>query len=107
GIITLIDGIHSARYMRSNTTASRRAGLKPATTVGAGFTPARRGAVAVFCPCKGVDHEFEKNIRSILDQDFEDFTVYFVVDSPGDPASGLLRSIGATHILIAGPATDC
>jgi cellulose synthase/poly-beta-1,6-N-acetylglucosamine synthase-like glycosyltransferase len=61
----------------------------------------------VFCPCKGIDHDFEKNIRSILEQDVSNHTPYFIVESTDDPAHGLLRQIGARHILVAGAATDC
>jgi cellulose synthase/poly-beta-1,6-N-acetylglucosamine synthase-like glycosyltransferase len=64
-------------------------------------------SIAVFCPCKGVDHEFEKNIRSILEQDYPRFSVYFIVESAEDPAYRLLKDIGARSVLIAGEASDC
>jgi cellulose synthase/poly-beta-1,6-N-acetylglucosamine synthase-like glycosyltransferase len=54
-----------------------------------------------------VDHEFEKNIRSILDQDFPAFTVFFILESAEDPAYEVLKNLGAANILIAGEATDC
>ncbi len=68
---------------------------------------AAEGSVAVFCPCKGVDFEFEKNIRSILEQDFSRFAVYFIVESETDPAFDTLKKIGAANVLVAGQSSDC
>ena len=90
GIVSLIDGIRSARYMRT-------------------FRPRRerRERITVFCPCKGRDPEFEKNIRSILDQDYSNFEVNFIVESDDDPACATLRNLGVRNILVAGLATEC
>jgi cellulose synthase/poly-beta-1,6-N-acetylglucosamine synthase-like glycosyltransferase len=57
--------------------------------------------VSVFCPCKGVDSEFEKNIQSLLNQDYPNYEVRFIVESEKDPAYRLLSSLGA-NVLIAG-----
>src|SRR5438128_8463962 len=88
GILTLIDGIRAARHMRT-------------------FRPrrARRERIAVFCPCKGTDAEFGKNIRSILEQDYPNYDVTFVVESKEDDAYSALRDLGVTNILVAGCAT--
>jgi ceramide glucosyltransferase len=91
GILSLIDGIRSARHMRT-------------------FRPEPRETherIAIFCPCKGTDPEFEKNIRSILDQDYANYEVTFIVESADDPAYAALRSIGAKNILVAGQAVEC
>jgi cellulose synthase/poly-beta-1,6-N-acetylglucosamine synthase-like glycosyltransferase len=61
----------------------------------------------VFCPCKGIDHDFEKNVRSVLLQDYADFIVYFIVESKNDPAFAVLQSIGARNVLVAGQALEC
>jgi cellulose synthase/poly-beta-1,6-N-acetylglucosamine synthase-like glycosyltransferase len=90
GFFTLLDGFRAARYMRTFRP-------KPRET---------RERIAVFCPCKGTDPEFEKNIRSILDQDYGNYHVTFVVESSEDPAYRALRSIGAKDILTAGRALD-
>ena len=92
GIISLIDGIRAARYMRR---AERPPGAQTQTSV------------HVFCPCKGADHEFEENIRSILDQDLRPAAVHFIVDSKNDPAYERLRRAGVENIVVAGPAQDC
>ncbi len=88
GLVALFDGIRSARHMRT-------------------FRPRRVAGerVMVFCPCKGIDSGFEKNIRSILDQDYPHFDVTFIVDSIDDPAYGALTGLGVPRILVAGHAT--
>jgi len=90
GIATLIYGIRAARHMRT-------------------FRPrrARRERISVFCPCKGTDAEFEKNIRSILEQDYPNYDVTFVVEAEEDAAYSALRGLGVNKILVAGRATDC
>jgi cellulose synthase/poly-beta-1,6-N-acetylglucosamine synthase-like glycosyltransferase len=84
GIFGLLDGVRSARHIRS-------------------FRPQSlwRPRVVVFCPCKGVDPEFQANVRSILDQDYPLLRVVFVVEAENDPACSELRRVGAT-VLIAG-----
>jgi cellulose synthase/poly-beta-1,6-N-acetylglucosamine synthase-like glycosyltransferase len=91
GFLTLLDGVRSARHMRT-------------------FRPKPRESherITVFCPCKGTDPEFEKNIRSILDQDYSNYETTFIVESADDPAYAALRNIGVQNILIAGRAIDC
>ena len=90
GIISLRDGVRAARYMR---TFRPRAGS--------------HAQVIVFCPCKGVDREFEKNIHSVLDQDYTNYEVKFVVESEDDEACRTLRELGIIDVLIAGRASDC
>src|SRR5436190_15370669 len=90
GVVSLIDGIRSARHIRT-------------------FRPTANGRdwVVVFCPCKGVDHDFEKNIRSLLDQDYPAYKVKFVVQSEDDPAYAALSNMGISEVLVAGRASDC
>src|SRR5438094_873681 len=87
GILTLWDGIRAARHMR--TFRPRRAG---------------RERVTVFCPCKGIDPEFEKNVRSVIDQDYPNYEVLFIVESEDDPAYSKLRGLDQ-KVLVAGRAT--
>src|SRR5689334_25382803 len=89
GIVTLLDGLRAARYMRM---------YRPEPT-------ARHDHVVVFCPCKGTDPEFEKNIQSILNQDYPNYTVRFIVESQSDPAHAVLRHLGAS-VLVAGKTVD-
>jgi len=86
--VTLLDGIRSARHMRR-------------------FRPTGRpaGNVVVFCPCKGIDPEFEKNIQSVLEQDHPNYEARFIVESEADPAYRVLRALGV-HVLVAGRTTS-
>src|SRR6185436_1105599 len=87
GVFGLVDGIRSARHILS---------YRPKSNW--------RPRVVVFCPCKGLDSEFEANIRSIFDQDYPHLRVVFVVESEDDPAYSELLRIGAT-VRIAGIST--
>jgi cellulose synthase/poly-beta-1,6-N-acetylglucosamine synthase-like glycosyltransferase len=90
GLLTLVDGIRSARHMRT-------------------YRPGRANGhrrVVVFCPCKGIDQGFDKNIRSILNQDYRNYDVQFIVEADDDPAYSALKRLGA-NILVAGRASDC
>ena len=89
GIASLRDGIRSAKHIR---TYRPRSSTHP--------------RVVVFCPCRGIDPEFRKNIASIRDQDYPAFEVFFIVDSDDDPACRELRELGAA-VLVAGYAVDC
>jgi|SRR5262245_11796593 len=86
GILTLLDGIRSAQHMRK-------------------FRPRRvsRERVVIFCPCKGTDSEFQKNIQSILNQDYQNYAAQFIVESEDDPAYVTLRALGC-NVLVAGRA---
>src|SRR6059036_2207151 len=90
GIFTVLESRRSARHVRT-------------------FRPAPRSPherIAVFCPCKGTDAEFGKNIRSILEQDYGNYETHFIVESSDDPAYTALRHLGISNILVAGRATD-
>src|SRR5262245_48099104 len=88
GIITLLDGIRTSRHIRT---------FRPRRTT--------QERVLVFCPCKGVDAEFEKNIQSILGQNYRNYEVQFIVESADDPAYSLLRQLNQP-VLVAGRATN-
>ena len=87
GVFGLLDGIRSARHIRT-------------------FRPLAdwRPHVLVICPCKGVEPEFLANAASILNQDYPNLRVVFVLEAEDDPAHHPLTHLGAT-VLIAGIAT--
>jgi cellulose synthase/poly-beta-1,6-N-acetylglucosamine synthase-like glycosyltransferase len=87
GIFGLLDGVRSARHIRS---------YRPTST----WSP----RVLVICPCKGIDPEFRDNAASILSQEYSRLRVVFVVESESDPAGSVLKQLGAT-VLVAGIAT--
>lgn len=76
-----------------------------------------RAKAAVIVPCRGLDDAFEENIRSLLRQDYEPYTLLFIVEDAADPAYAVLsRLIESGHgaskardvrILTAGRATGC
>jgi ceramide glucosyltransferase len=87
GIFGLLDGIRSARHIR---TFRSKADYRP--------------RVLVICPCKGVEPEFLANAESILSQNYPNLRVVFVIEAEDDPAHHPLKKLGAT-VLIAGIAT--
>ncbi len=70
------------------------------------------GRVALYAPCKGADIDLEANLRAILEQDYDDYEVTFIVESVDDFAYQAIRHAMAMHswvpakIVIAGRATD-
>src|SRR5438477_11917519 len=88
GIFTLLDGIRAARHMRT-------------------FRPrrVRSERVTVFCPCKGIDAEFDKNIQSISHQDYPNYDVVFIVESEDDTAYARLHEL-KQNVVVAGRATN-
>jgi len=47
----------------------------------------------VIVPCRGIERDFEENIRAILAQDYRDYEVVFVTESETDPAHGALTRL--------------
>src|SRR5262245_10873758 len=90
GLLSLLDGTRACRHIRTYRPKAHR-----------------NDSVLVFCPCKGVDHDFEKNIRSLLEQDYPRYAVRFVVESQNDEAYSFLTRMGIRDILVAGRAANC
>lgn len=69
---------------------------------------------AVIVPCRGLEHDFEENVRAILTQDYRDYEVVFVTDSETDPAYEALsrflkqsrRPSPSTWLVVAGEAKN-
>jgi cellulose synthase/poly-beta-1,6-N-acetylglucosamine synthase-like glycosyltransferase len=47
----------------------------------------------VIVPCRGLEHDFEENIRAILAQEYRDYEVVFVTESEADPAHDTLSRL--------------
>ena len=66
------------------------------------------GHATVFAPCKGLDLGLENNLRALLDQDYRDLEVVFVVESPEDSACPVIRRVMRdysgvrTRLIVAG-----
>jgi cellulose synthase/poly-beta-1,6-N-acetylglucosamine synthase-like glycosyltransferase len=61
----------------------------------------------VIIPVKGVDYELEKNLRSIMNQNYGSFDVVAVVDSDDDPSVEFLRKEGITYMLSSTICSKC
>jgi cellulose synthase/poly-beta-1,6-N-acetylglucosamine synthase-like glycosyltransferase len=70
------------------------------------------GRVLLCAPCKGHDLNLEDNLRSLLEQDYDDYEVSFIVESADDPACAVIRRVMAAHpwmssrLIVAGRATE-
>ncbi len=70
------------------------------------------GRVLLCVPCKGRDLNLEDNLRSLLEQDYDDYEVSFIVESVDDPACAVIRRVMATHswmtarLVVAGRAAE-
>lgn len=47
----------------------------------------------VIIPCKGVHERFQENIKAFCHQNYKDYTIVFIVDSPKDPAYTVLKDV--------------
>ncbi len=69
--------------------------------------------VNLICPCCGLDHDLEENLRPLLSQDYPDYKVIFTVVDPDDSAVPLIRKlleeVGSERacLVFAGPAQNC
>jgi len=51
----------------------------------------------IFVPCKGMDVDLQGNLQALLQQDYEDFEVTFVVESGDDPACQIIAKVMDEH----------
>jgi ceramide glucosyltransferase len=71
------------------------------------------GRVLLCAPCKGMDLDLEDHLRAVLEQDYDDYEVTFIVESAEDPACPAIRRAMAAHpwiasrMLVAGRADGC
>jgi ceramide glucosyltransferase len=54
----------------------------------------------VVCPCRGVDPGMEENLRALLQQEYPEYEIIFVVDDEDDPAAALIKQFADDN---AGP----
>jgi cellulose synthase/poly-beta-1,6-N-acetylglucosamine synthase-like glycosyltransferase len=55
------------------------------------FTP----SATVIAPCRGLDEGLRENYAALLDQDYPEHEVIFVVDDPADPAVAVIDEVSA------------
>ncbi len=91
-LIALQDGARFLRFVRRRLQQPLPAFAPPTTVV---------------CPCKGLDAELEVNLRAVLEQDYPNYEVLFVVADPADPARAVCEQLARTssvpvRVLVAG-----
>ncbi|MBN1591245.1 MAG: glycosyltransferase [Pirellulales bacterium] len=71
------------------------------------------GRAMVFIPCKGIDVGLEENLSRFFHQDYDNYEITFIVESPWDPACKPIAQAMAdhphrvSHLVVAGRATHC
>jgi cellulose synthase/poly-beta-1,6-N-acetylglucosamine synthase-like glycosyltransferase len=86
GLTQILLALRCHLYLRSHD-------AKPAHQPRESFDP----AVALICPCRGLDLGFEQNVRAMLALNYQAYQIVFAVADPDDPAHGALRSLTADH----------
>ena len=68
------------------------------------FTP----IATIFAPCRGNDSGLERNLRTVVSQDYPDFEVIFVVDNIDDPAVAVINTLLNENVkmVVAPVSTD-
>lgn len=97
GLFLLWQGIQWLAYVR------RRLKTDP------GFYAPR---TAVICPCRGMEPGLERNLVSLCEFDHQNYEVFLVLASDGDPAYSTVKRVAATskvkaNIVIAGKPENC
>ena len=59
----------------------------------------------LFVPCKGLDSNFERNVKSFFDQNYENYLLWFVVGDKSDPAYDELCRL-KDHFIVSSKAQD-
>lgn len=75
--------------------------------------PGYHPKVGLIVPCRGIDHDFEQNIKSILKQDYDNYHVVFITGASDDHAYPVLEKIlkgsqwALARLVTSGPARNC
>ncbi len=73
--------------------------------------PAYSPSASVVVPCKGTGPGFLENIEGFLNQEYPGYDVFFVVDSPDDPAYTVIQqqlpNYRHGHLVLTTPAQGC
>ena len=93
---SLVGGVRYLGYAR------RASGRQPSAP------PAKRPDVLLIVPCCGDEDGLSANLKALLDQDYERFSVRFVVAGPDDGAVSVIESLGERYpgrskLVVAGP----
>ncbi len=71
------------------------------------------GRAAVIVACRGLDQGLGENLRSLFQQDYDDYSLILVVDHADDPACRPIQQLCQAYpqrgarLIVAGPAQTC
>lgn len=68
--------------------------------------------VSVIAPCRGLDDGLAENLAALLEQDYPEYEVIFVVDDEDDPCVPVIKDISrkdgkTAKLVVASKAVDC
>lgn len=68
--------------------------------------------VSIIAPCRGLDDGLAENLAALLEQDYPDYEVIFVVDDENDPSVAVINEISrkaakVAKMVVAPKAVDC
>jgi len=102
-VVFLYNAVRNYRYALAKYRRQTRPTFQPRTTI--------------IIPCKGLDARFGANIESFFSQDYDNYSLFFVVQEKSDPAYEALREIASRlrsssnardiQILVAGLSSHC
>jgi cellulose synthase/poly-beta-1,6-N-acetylglucosamine synthase-like glycosyltransferase len=52
--------------------------------------------VAVLCPCKGIEPALERNLVSLTEFEYQNYEIFFLIASAGDPAYSIVKRVAAS-----------
>jgi len=78
---SFLGGIAYLRYFRAELSAVR---------------PDWQPFATIIAPCKGLDDGLEQNLTALLELDYPEYEVIFVVDDPEDPAVKVIQAVSQT-----------
>ncbi len=78
---SFLGGIAYLRYFRAELSAVR---------------PDWQPFATIIAPCKGLDDGLEQNLTALIELDYPEYEVIFVVDDPDDPAVKVIQAVSQT-----------
>jgi cellulose synthase/poly-beta-1,6-N-acetylglucosamine synthase-like glycosyltransferase len=72
-----------------------------------------KGRTILFVPCRGRDLGLARNLASLFEQDYDDYEIRFLVETPADPVCRAIQKVAADYperlsrIVFTGKAVDC
>jgi len=63
--------------------------------------------VLIILPVKGLDFEFEKNLESLINQDYKNFKIVASIDDESDPAVEILKKYHIPYIIADTECNNC